>query len=140
MNKWDRYFTDVALRTAALSYAERLKVGAVAVRDRRIICVGYNGTPPGESNQCEDEFNRTLPSVIHAEDNLIRFAHSNEIDIVGCTLYITHSPCINCAQLILQEGFSEVVYINEYRSADGIEKLKSNNIIIRKYDASRNLV
>lgn len=136
VNKWDMYFADVALRTASLSYAERLKVGAVAVRDRRIVCVGYNGTPPGEPNRCEDENNRTLPSVIHAEDNLIRFAHDNWIDIYGCTLYVTHSPCINCANLIIREGFVEVVYVNEYRSLAGVEKLKENQIKVRKYDAN----
>lgn len=131
---------DTAMRTAQLSYAKRLQVGAVAVRDRRIICVGFNGTPPGHSNICEDDNNVTLPTVIHAEDNLVRFANENGIDIKNCTLYVTHSPCENCASIIKDAGFSEVVYLEAYRSVMGIILLENNNIKVRKYHASSNLV
>ena len=140
MNKWDKYFAEVALRTADLSYAKRLQVGAVAVRDRRIVCVGFNGTPPGEDNICEDENFVTKPNVIHAEDNLVRFAKMNDIYLIGCDLYVTHSPCENCASIIIDNGFLSVVYINEYRSNTGIIKLKENNILVRKYDGNYNLV
>lgn len=136
MSRWDDYFVDVAHRTASLSYANRLKVGAVAVRDRRIICVGFNGTPPGSDNRCEDDNNVTLPMVIHAEDNLARFAYNNGIDISGCTLYVTHTPCVNCADIIVNNGFVEVVYVNDYRTVDGKEKLENNNIKVRKYNAN----
>ena len=133
-NRWDRYFIDVALRTAALSYATRLQVGAVAVRSRRIICVGFNGTLPAEPNVCEDSNGVTLPNVIHAEDNLVRFARELKIDIEGCSLYVTHSPCLKCADIIVNAKFSEVVYLNDYRSHAGVEKLISKNIPTRKFD------
>ncbi len=126
--RYHNYFQNVSYETAKLSYAKRLKVGAVAVKDRRIICVGFNGTPPGEDNCCEDEHNVTKPNVIHAEDNLIRFANSNNIHIKDCDIYITHSPCINCAKLIHDSGFAKVYFSEYYRSSDGLDFLKSVGI------------
>ena len=131
--RYDSYFMDVAVRTGGLSYAERAKVGAVAVRNRRIICVGFNGTPPGHPNICEDGDFKTLPSVIHAEDNLVRFAKMWEIDLSGCSIYITHSPCLNCAKIILSAGFSEVIYLDAYRVSEGREFLTSKGIKVRQY-------
>jgi len=128
MNKWQRYFMDVAIRTAQLSHCKRSQVGAVAVRDKRIICVGYNGTSPGEDNCCEDEHNITKPNVIHAEDNLIRFAKRNNIDISGTNLYTTLAPCKSCASLILSADFSEVFYLQQYRFTDGLDFLQSVGI------------
>ena len=124
---------DIAIRTSQQSYAERLKVGAVATRGKRLLCVGFNGTPELADNCCEDENFVTLPSVIHAEHNLIRFANELQIDISGSVLYITHSPCVGCAEKIIVAGISEVVYREEYRCNDGIYKLKDNNIKVRKY-------
>lgn len=130
MNKWHNYFMDIAKRTAQLSYCTRLQVGAVAVRDRRPICVGFNGTPDGTENCCEGADGRTLPHVIHAEANLIRYAKHYGIDLVGTTLYITHSPCMDCAELIDNAGF-DIVYFGEYyKCSAGIEFLRTNRITI----------
>lgn len=134
--KFKQYFMDVALRTAELSYARRLKVGAVAVRSRRIIACGYNGTPPGEDNNCEYELDTgelvTKENVRHAEDNLIQFAASNGIDLTGCTLYVTNKPCEKCADKIIAAGFSSVMYLNEYRCNLGAERLKEAEIKLEK--------
>lgn len=125
---------DVAKRTSMLSYAERLKVGAVAVRDKRIICVGFNGTPPSLPNICECN-GTTLPTVLHAEENLILFAAKNGISLAGCSIYVTHQPCLNCARMIFGSGCQEVVFGETYRSDEGLKFLESVNLKIRKYDA-----
>lgn len=125
---------DVAKRTSMLSYAERLKVGAVAVRDKRIVCVGFNGTPPGLPNECENN-GTTLPTVLHGEENLILFAAKNGISLAGCSIYVTHQPCLNCARMIFGSGMVEVVYGDAYRSDEGLKFLESVNLKIRKYDA-----
>lgn len=125
---------DVALRTSMLSYAVRLKVGAVAVRDKRIVCVGFNGTPPSLPNICESN-GTTLPTVLHAEENLILFAAKNGISLDGCSIYVTHQPCLNCARMIFGSGCQEVVFGETYRSDEGLEFLNSVNLKIRKYDA-----
>lgn len=136
--KFHTYFMDVAKRTAELSYARRLKVGSVAVRDRRIIACGYNGTPPGEDNNCEITLPsgglKTKDSVVHSEVNLIRFAKSQSIDLSGCTLYITHRPCFNCSNEIFEAGFDEVIFDIEYElgNNDGVEFLKNNLIEVVK--------
>lgn len=125
---------DVAKRTSELSYATRLKVGAVAVRERRIVCVGFNGTPPGLPNDCEKD-GVTLPTVLHAEENLIMFAYRNNIDLCGCSIYVTHQPCIHCARMIYGVGIVEVIYGEPYRSDEGRKFLENVGITIRKYDA-----
>jgi dCMP deaminase len=123
---------DVAMITAQLSCAKRLQVGAVAVLDKRIICVGFNGMPEdSKDNNCEcvvDGVLVTRPEVIHAEHNLIKFANSHDIDIFGATMYITHAPCIGCASRIAAAGFDKVIWKDDYRSIDGIKFLQSNNI------------
>ena len=126
--RYHNYFLNVAKETAKLSYAERLKVGAVAVKDRRIICVGFNGQPSGLANKCEDDSNNTLPTVLHAEENLILFAAKHGISLKGCDLYITHSPCINCSKLIYGAGFAKVFYSEYYRTSDGPKFLHSVGI------------
>lgn len=130
-SKWQSYFMDVALRTARLSHAIRLKVGAVAVLDNRIICVGFNGTPPGEDNSCEIMINNELvtkANVIHAEANLIKFAKTHNIAIAGTDIYITHSPCQGCADAIISAGFSRVYYNTLYRNSEGLTRLAAHNI------------
>lgn len=117
------YFKQVALLTAGLSHANRLKVGCVAVRDNRIVATGYNGTPPGFSNVCEDENNVTLPVVSHAEENLITYAAKSGINLAGCSLFITHAPCITCSRLIFNAGFDTIYFINAYKSSEGVEFL-----------------
>jgi len=137
-SKWDDYFIDVAHRTAELSYATRLKVGAVAVRDKRIVACGYNGTPEGLSNVCEEVDDKgvliTLPTVIHAEANLFKYSYTNRIALHSCTLYVTHAPCRNCALDILVEGIQEVVYSTSYRSLEGLELLQeTSKVKVRQY-------
>lgn len=123
---------DVAERFAQLSYAKRLNVGAIVVKDDRIISIGYNGMPSGWDNECEDENNKSKPEVLHAESNAIaKLAKSNESGD-NATLFCTHSPCIDCAKLIYQSGISTVYYKDNYRSNDGIDFLKKSNVTVTK--------
>lgn len=122
----------VAHTFASLSYCKRLQVGAVLVKDRQIISHGYNGTPPGWENVCEDENGKTHPYVIHAEINaIIKVARSN-VTTEGSSLFITHAPCINCANIIAAAGIKEVYYEQDYRCSGGIELLKRHKIHIVK--------
>ena len=110
------------------SYCERRKVGALVVKEKMIISDGYNGTPSGFENVCEDENNITKPYVLHAEANAItKLARSNN-NSDGSTLYVTAAPCIECAKLIIQAGIKRVVYGEKYRLEDGINLLKKANI------------
>ncbi len=120
------------IRMAAIwaenSYCQRRKVGALIIKDKMIISDGYNGTPSGFENVCEDENNTTKPYVLHAEANAItKIARSNNSSD-GATLYVTASPCIECAKLIIQAGIKRVVYSEKYRLEDGVELLKRANI------------
>ena len=106
------------------SYCQRRKVGALIVKDKMIISDGYNGTPSGFENICEDENNVSKPYVLHAEANaLTKVARSNNSSD-GATLYVTASPCLECSKLIIQSGIKRVVYGEEYRIMDGVELLK----------------
>ena len=110
------------------SYCQRRKVGALLVKDQMIISDGYNGTPSGFENCCEDANNVSLPYVLHAEANAItKVARSNNSS-EGATLYVTASPCMECSKLIIQAGVKRVVYGEEYRIMDGIELLKKAGI------------
>ena len=118
---------EVAKTFANLSHAKRLNVGAIVVKDDRIISIGYNGMPSGWENECEIE-NRTKPQVLHAESNAIaKLARSNDSGL-GADLFITHSPCIECAKLIYQSGIKRVYFGEQYRSTDGLDFLKASNI------------
>lgn len=144
--RWDEYFMDLAVRSSQMSYCERLKVGAVAVRDRRPILTGWNGTSPGEDNCCEETIKFweddgvsftsetvTKQSVNHAERNLIEFAAREGISLKGTTLYITHAPCIECAKSIRNSGIVELVYKDVYRCDAGLMHLK--DMKVRRYGA-----
>ncbi|MBS7370910.1 MAG: dCMP deaminase family protein [Bacteroidaceae bacterium] len=110
------------------SYCQRRRVGALIVKDKRIISDGYNGTPSGFENVCEDEDHLTKPYVLHAEANAItKIARSNN-NSDGSTLYVTDSPCVECSKLIIQAGIRRVVYAREYRLTDGIELLRRAGI------------
>ena len=110
------------------SYCQRRRVGALIVKDKRIISDGYNGTPSGFENVCEDEAHLTKPYVLHAEANAItKIARSNN-NSDGSTLYVTDSPCVECSKLIIQAGIRRVVYAREYRLTDGIELLRRAGI------------
>ena len=138
--KFIHAFMDVAERFAQLSSAKRLQVGCVIVKDNRIISIGYNGMPSGWDNCCEDEYQyedgghefRTKPEVLHAESNAIaKLARSPESG-EGASIFITHSPCIDCAKLIYQSGITNVYYKNQYRNTQGIEFLDKSNIKVVK--------
>ena len=110
------------------SYCQRRRVGALIVKDKRIISDGYNGTPSGFENVCEDEDHLTKPYVLHAEANAItKIARSNN-NSDGSKLYVTDSPCVECSKLIIQAGIRRVVYAREYRLTDGIELLRRAGI------------
>ena len=114
------------------SYCQRRKVGALIVKDKMIISDGYNGTPSGFENICEDEHGVTKPYVLHAEANAItKIARSNN-NADGATLYVTDSPCIECSKLIIQAGIKRVVYAREYRLSDGIDLLKRAGIEVER--------
>lgn len=110
------------------SYCERRKVGALVVKDKMIISDGYNGTPSGFENICEDDDNVTKPYVLHAEANAITKLARSSNNSDGATLYITASPCIECSKLIIQAGIKRVVYGEKYRLEDGLELLRRANI------------
>ena len=127
-NLLDRRYMRMAFIWSENSYCKRRKVGALLVKDKMIISDGYNGTPSGFENICEGENNATKPYVLHAEANAItKVARSNNSSN-GATLYVTSSPCIECAKLIIQAGIRRVVYSDAYRLSDGIELLKRANI------------
>ena len=127
-SKFVNYFATIAEETAKLSSAIKLQVGCVIVKDNRILSVGYNGTPSGWDNECEEKiqwpngdikFLTTKPEVLHAEANaLMKLCQSTESS-KGATLFVTHTPCIECAKLIYQAGISQVYYINQYDATKG---------------------
>ena len=124
----DKRYLRMAEIWAENSYCERRKVGALIVKDKMIISDGYNGTPSGFENICEDENGNTKTYVLHAEANAItKIARSNN-NSKDATLYVTASPCIECAKLIIQAGIKRVVYSQPYRLNDGIELLQKANI------------
>lgn len=134
---------DVADRFSKLSTAKRLQVGAIVVKDDRIISIGYNGMPSGWDNNCEDELVveaevgediilKTKPEVLHAETNAIsKLAKSTEAG-EGATMFCTHAPCIDCAKLIYQSGIKQVYYKHRYRNTAGIEFLEKCNIDVKQ--------
>ena len=126
--KFDLRYLEMARIWAKNSYCQRRQVGALVVKDGMIISDGYNGTPSGFENICEDEYNVTKPYVLHAEANAItKLARSNN-NSEGATIYITASPCIECAKLIIQSGIKRVVYGEKYRLTDGVDLLERAHI------------
>jgi dCMP deaminase len=124
----DQRYLAMAGIWAQNSYCKRRQVGALLVKNKMIISDGYNGTPSGFENDCEDENNTTKPYVLHAEANAItKVARSNNSSD-GATLYVTSSPCIECAKLIIQAGINRVVFLENYRVEDGINLLKRAGI------------
>ena len=124
----DQRYLRMARIWAENSYCKRRQVGALVVKDKMIISDGYNGTPSGFENVCEDEDNVTKSYVLHAEANAIPKLARSSNNSDGSTLYITDSPCIECAKLIIQAGIKRVVYANKYRLTEGIDLLKRANI------------
>ena len=124
----DQRYLRMARIWAENSYCVRRKVGALVVKDKMIISDGYNGTPSGFPNVCEDEHNVTFPYVLHAEANAITKLARSSNNSDGSTLYVTASPCIECATRIIQAGIQRVVYGEKYRLEDGIELLRQAGI------------
>jgi dCMP deaminase len=126
--QFDIRYLEMARIWAKNSYCIRRQVGALIVKDRMIISDGYNGTPEGFENVCEDENNKTKPYVLHAEANAITKVAKSNNSSEGATLYITTSPCMECAKLIIQSGIRRVVFCDNYHTEDGIELLKRAKI------------
>ena len=124
----DKRYLRMAAVWAENSYCQRRQVGALIVKDKMIISDGYNGTPSGFENVCEDEDGATKVYVLHAEANAITKIACSNNNSRGATLYVTASPCIECAKLIIQAGIKRVVYSEEYRLTEGIELLQRANI------------
>ena len=119
---------------AKLSHAERLKVGAVLVRDGRGILEGWNGTVKGADNTCEDDEGNTLPTVMHAESNVIGYAAKYGVATNDCALITTDSPCYDCAKLLVTAGIKEVYYWQEYRDIEPLYYLQMNNVKVEKME------
>ncbi len=132
--RYDSAYLKMAKEWAKLSHCTRKQVAALIVKDRMIISDGYNGTPTGYDNCCEDDDGDTLWYVLHAEANaLTKIAKSNH-NANGATLYITLSPCKECSKLILQAGINRVVYINGYKDTSGIDFLEASGIKVSQIE------
>ena len=126
--KYDKAYLKMALEWGELSYCKRWKVGALIVKDKMIISDGYNGTPTGFENICEDDEGYTKWYVLHAEANAIAKVSSSTQSTNGATLYITLSPCKECSKLIFQSGIKRVVYNKKYKDTSGLEFLEKAGV------------
>lgn len=127
-----QFYMSLAQQIATASYAERNKVGALLEKDGNIIAFGYNGTPAGFDNKCEIDENTTKPEVLHAESNAIAKCARSTQSAEGSTLYVTLSPCLECAKLIIQSGIKAVYYKDLYRTTNGLELLQQAGISFQK--------
>ncbi len=134
-SQFDKSYLKMASIWADNSYCNRRKVGALIVKDRMIISDGYNGTPCGFDNVCEDEHGFTYPYVLHAEANAITKVAKSNNSSNGATLYVTAAPCLECAKLIIQAGIVRLVYRDDYRIMDGIELLQRAGIEVVRIPA-----
>lgn len=137
--KMDRLYIDLASRIAQMSHAVRSKVGAVLVLDSNIISYGWNGTPSGDENTCEIELDdgtlQTKPEVLHAESNLLsKLICTGGTGSAGATLYVTLSPCFECAKLIKQAGIKRVVFRDLYRNTDGLTFLQNRGVTVEQFE------
>ena len=130
----DQRYLKMADIWAQNSYCKRRKVGALLVKDKMIISDGYNGTPSGFENECEDENDKTKAYVLHAEANAITKVAKSGNNSLGATLYVTSSPCMECSKLIIQAGIKRVVFTENYRLEDGINLLKRANIDVEQVE------
>lgn len=128
--QFDRSYLDMAEVWSKNSYCKRRQVGALLVKNKMIISDGYNGTPSGFENVCEDETGKTKPYVLHAEANAITKVAKSGNSSEGATMYVTTAPCLECSKLIIQAGIKRLVYRDSYRITDGIDLLKKAGIEI----------
>ena len=141
--KFVKAYMEAAEVFANLSYAKRLKVGAIVVKDDRIISIGYNGTPAGWDNSCEyveyyqdgDSITKTKSEVIHAEANAIAKLAKSQESGEDSTMFITHAPCVECSKLIFTSGIKKVYFKNFYRDHSGLEFLKKCNVEVNQVNA-----
>ena len=136
---FDKRYLEMALIWARNSYCIRRQVGALIVKEKMIISDGYNGTPSGFENVCEDDNNVTKPYVLHAEANAITKVAKSHNSSENSTLYVTTSPCMECAKLIIQSGRKRVVYCNKYQKTDGLDLLKRAGIELVFIDPENNI-
>ena len=134
MDKYDKSYIEMASVWARNSYCKRRQVGALLVKNKMIISDGYNGTPSGFENICEDENGVTKPYVLHAEATAITKVAKSGNSSEGATLYVTASPCMECAKLIIQSGIRRVVYRDAYRLTDGIDLLTAAGIEVEQLE------
>ena len=132
--KLDERYLKMAMIWAENSYCTRRQVGALLVKDKMIISDGYNGTPSGFENVCEDENNKTKPYVLHAEANAITKVAKSNNSSEGATLYVSSSPCLECSKLIIQAGIKRVVFSERYHMNDGVELLERAKIEVIKVE------
>lgn len=132
--RYDRVYLKMAATWAALSHCKRKQVGALIVKDGMIISDGYNGTPSGFDNCCEDDEGNTHWYVLHAEANAILKVSKSTNSALGSTLYLTLSPCKECAKLILQSGIERVVFTNRYKDDSGINFLMLAGVVVEQID------
>lgn len=133
-HKMVKPYMECARAFAKLSRAKRKKVGAVAVTSQDLIVYSWNGTPSGDSNECEDEDGNTLPEVLHAESNLVAKAAREGISLNGATVTQTLSPCMQCAKQLYQSGVKHIIYDEEYRDFSGVEFLRKHSVFVEKYE------
>lgn len=133
----DQRYLKMAMIWAQNSYCKRRQVGALLVKEKMIISDGYNGTPSGFENICEDEENRTKPYVLHAEANAITKVAKSNNSSEGATMYVTSSPCLECSKLIIQAGIKRVVFTESYRLDDGINLLKRADIEVKQVELDK---
>ena len=137
--QYDKHYLEMATIWAKNSYCKRRKVGALIVKDKMIISDGFNGTPEGFENECEDENNATKAYVLHAEANAITKVAKSGNNSLGATLYVTTSPCIECSKLIIQAGIKRVVYLNQYHNTDGLELLRRARIEVINFSINERI-
>lgn len=130
----DSVYMGTALLHARLSKALRKQVGAVLVTPNSTVLTGYNGTPSGTDNSCEDTHGKTRPGVLHAELNCLLKAAKEGVSVIGSTLYVTLSPCMQCSAMLLQAGVGRVVYYEEYRDTTGIDYLDKHGVEVEKFE------
>ena len=132
--RYDRAYMRMASEWSRLSHCQRKKVGALIVKEGMIISDGYNGTPTGFPNDCEDVNGLTHWYVLHAEANAIMKVARSTNNALGATLYLTHSPCKECSKLILQAGIKRLVYLDAYKDPSGLELLENGGVLIQRLE------
>ena len=133
--RYKKVYYNIAQEISSLSYANRLKVGAIIVKENRIISIGFNGTPPGWNNECEEERDEvivTKPEVIHAEMNALHKLASSHESGNNASMFCTHTPCMDCAKGVVMSGIKNFYFIDKYRSDDGLSFLLKNGINVEQ--------